>query len=59
MAYILTTEVKHLTPGTKFKIKGQKTECEFLEDDGLTYKFKRGKKIIESDWYNMIVDAIY
>lgn len=59
MAYIITTEVKHLSPGRKFRIKGQKTECEFIEDTGLTYTYKRGKKVIESDYYNMMVDAIY
>lgn len=56
---IITTEVKNLKPKRKFRIKGKKTVCEFLEDNGLTYKYKKGKNIIESDWYNMIVDAIY
>ena len=57
--YIITTEAMHLSPGRKFRIHGQKTVCEFIEDNGLTYKFKRGKQIIESDEYAMLVDAIY
>lgn len=60
MANIVTTEIKHLSPGKEFTFRNRKTVFTFLEDNGLTYKYQnKNGQVFEDDYYNRIVDAKY